>query len=1097
MKDRILRIFDFFSARKAPAATTVAAITAVCALVIIFRVNFQENIAAFFPKDEATAKYEQIYEKTGTGDKIAVIFSGDAADAAEAKEIFSTFHPLDEEADPMEVFSFIMDNAPYFVTEEDLLRLDSLISRDGYISEKMRQNRESLWNPSTEYSTQYLRNDPLGLLEPMLQRLKALNPLLDSNIQIGFVTSPYGGNESGMNARLSEALQQAKDSTLAACPDVEIYITGSPVVAAANATRIKKDTTLALCIAIVLIGLLLFLSFRRFSDVLWIAVTILFSSIFAVAVAGLCNPNLSVILLGIGTMVIGIAVNYPLHYADHLKHQSDRRSALKDIIEPLLVGNITTVGAFLTLTCLNSEAIRDFGVLGAAMLIGTIVFVLVFLPVFLPVPGPRKTIRLDFDRSFNPGPKTRRAATIIFILATAFVGWHGTQITFDSDLNNINYETSEQRKGFEILSSLGSIPDSSQTVYIAKESSNADEVLGGFDFLPSKQEQARRLADWTGFWENHTPELRIMKAEAAKAGFRPDAFEPFLNKVGTLFDVKDIDYFQPIASSIAKGSFFKGDSTYTSLKTLTVKDTESEAVKARLKADLPEGTIVFSAADLGNSLGRMMNEDFNDIGWICSLIVFFFLWLSFGRIELSLVSFLPLAIGWVWILGIMHLTGQQFNLVNIILATFIFGQGDDYTIFITEGLMYEYATGRKILSSYKNGIILSALIMFAGIGALIVAKHPAMHSLATVTMTGMVTVVAMACLIPPAVFRFFTMKRGQKRARPLTFSDILRTVYMMTVFVLAMIIMTPVTLIVRNKEHLHRILYILARIAINGIPGIRFTVRKEDDLKKPALYICNHQSHLDVLAIMSVNPKLAILTNDWAWNNIFYGRLIRHAQFFRANGIEQHIDDLRELVGKGYSILVYPEGTRSENSQILRFHRGAFVLARELGLDILPLCIHGFGDVMPKNDHIVHSSDIFLHIGRRESLPEGDIVEITRNYRHRYIEFYASLRKELETPAYNRNLVRAKYLYKGRDAEKQASRTLNAKALAAARLRPESGRYVIEEAGYGAFALLYALSNRDIEVDAYISDEEKYLVATGCAGLPENLHYHLRQKNIP
>ena len=1082
MKDRILHIFDFFSARKALAATVVAATVAVCALIIIFRVNFQENIAAFFPKDEDTARYEQIYQKTGSNDKIAVIFSGEDSDAAEAKEIFGTFYPLDDEADPMEIFTFIMDNAPYFVTEDDLLRLDSLMNREGYIAEKMRLNRESLWHPSTEYSTQYLRNDPLGLLEPMLQRLKALNPLQDSDVQIGFVTSPYGGNESGMNAKLSKTLQQAKDSTLAACPDVQIYITGSPVVAAGNATRIKKDSTLALCIAVVIIGLLLFLSFRRFADVLWIGITILFGSILAVAVAGLCNPNLSVILLGLGTMVIGIAVNYPLHYADHLKHQSDRRSALKDMIEPLLVGNITTVGAFLTLTCLNSEAIRDFGVLGAAMLIGTIVFVLVFLPVFLPVPGPRKTIRLDFDRNFNPGPKMRKLFGLLFILATAFVGWHGMQITFDTSLDNINYETPEQKKGFQILSSLNSIPDSSQTVYIAKESSIADEVLGGFDFLPSREEQKRRLADWTGFWENHVPELNLMKAEAAKAGFRPDAFEPFLEKTSTLFEPQDIDYFQPITASLAKGSFFKGDSTYTSLKTMTVKDAESEAFKARLRENLPEGTIVFSASDLGNSLGRMMNEDFNNVGWICSLIVFFFLWLSFGRIELSLVSFLPLAIGWVWILGLMHLTGQQFNLVNIILATFIF-----------EGLMYEYATGRKILSSYKNGIILSALIMFAGIGALIVAKHPAMHSLATVTMTGMVTVVAMACIIPPAVFRFFTMNRGQKRSRPLTFSDILRTIYMMTVFILAMIVLAPLSLIIRNKEHLHRLLYIIAKIAINGIPGVRFTVRKEDDLRRPALYICNHQSHLDVLAIMSVNPKLVILTNDWAWNNIFYGRLIRHAEFFRANGIEQHIEDLRELVEKGYSILVYPEGTRSENSEILRFHRGAFVLARELGLDILPLCIHGFGNVMPKNDHLVHSSDIFLHIGRRERLPEGDIVEITRNYRHRYIEFYSALSKELETPEFNRKLVRAKYLYKGRNAEKEARRTLNANTLRAALVKPENGRYVIEEAGYGAFALLYALSNRDIEVDAYISDEEKYLVATGCAGLPENLHYHLRQ----
>lgn len=84
--------------------------------------------------------------------------------------------------------------------------------------------------------------------------------------------------------------------------------------------------------------------------------------------------------------------------------------------------------------------------------------------------------------------------------------------------------------------------------------------------------------------------------------------------------------------------------------------------------------------------------------------------LSFGRLELSVIAFLPLAISWIWILGIMSL-GLEFNIVNIILATFIFGLGDDYTIFITEGMMHEYAYGKKMLSTYKNTVALSALIM--------------------------------------------------------------------------------------------------------------------------------------------------------------------------------------------------------------------------------------------------------------------------------------------------------------------------------------------------------------------------------------------------
>ena len=129
-----------------------------------------------------------------------------------------------------------------------------------------------------------------------------------------------------------------------------------------------------------------------------------------------------------------------------------------------------------------------------------------------------------------------------------------------------------------------------------------------------------------------------------------------------------------------------------------------------------DSAFVFSGGDIGRQLVEMLRGSFNYIGLVCSLVVFVFLLLSFRRIELALLAFLPLAVSWIWILGLMHLTGIQFNIVNIILATFIFGQGDDYTIFITEGLLYEYTTGKPRLASYKHSVVISALIMFAGIG---------------------------------------------------------------------------------------------------------------------------------------------------------------------------------------------------------------------------------------------------------------------------------------------------------------------------------------------------------------------------------------------
>src|SRR6516164_8504462 len=108
----------------------------------------------------------------------------------------------------------------------------------------------------------------------------------------------------------------------------------------------------------------------------------------------------------------------------------------------------------------------------------------------------------------------------------------------------------------------------------------------------------------------------------------------------------------------------------------------------------------------------------------CSYLLWFFLFWTYGRIELTMVSFIPMFIAWIWILGIMALAGIKFNIINIILSALIFGLGDDYSLFIMDGLLQEYKTGRKNLSSFKSSIILSAITTLAGLGVLIFAKHP-------------------------------------------------------------------------------------------------------------------------------------------------------------------------------------------------------------------------------------------------------------------------------------------------------------------------------------------------------------------------------------
>ena len=933
MKEIILKLHDFLRARKGWAGVLLAVLLTLSVLSAS-RLHFQEDISAFLPEDSR----EQLLSSAGD-EKMAVFFQGGTPE--ERKDAVYAFQDRWDEVFPdiylyegsaadqaAEVFGFLNANWPYFLVEADYARMDSLLAVPGYIPAKLEEDRLSLatGNP---FTSRYLRSDPLGLYSPVLKRLQEAQPAALQDTEILFFDSPYGSSESGQNGELLIGLNRIKEECARDFPSVHILSTGGPEVAVENARRIKTDSFLALAVALVLICLVLWFSYKRVQDVLWILLSIAVGAVFALGIIACFKDSISIIVLGIGCTVIGIAVNYPLHYIDHLKYCPDRRQALAEQVDPLLTGNITTVGAFLGLLLLKSEALHDFGFIGAVMLVGTILFVLVFLPVFVPVcEGERKVIKLDPARYFHPGEKTRRAVFMGFVALTVLFAFAGKKLRFDSNLHNINYMTADQAKGFALLESMSIASDAFP--------------------LPTWEEQQERIGLWNAFWDRHRDLPDHLIEEGLKAGFTAHGFQPFFDALDANWEPQERAYFQPVDFA-------------------------------------PQENVA-------GTLVSALSQDFDTIGLVCSLIVLIFLWISFGSLELTLIAFLPLALSWIWIRGIMGLTGLEFNIVNIILATFIFGMGDDYSIFITEGLEYEYKTGKKILHSYSNAVVLSAIIMFIGIGVLAFARHPALRSLGLVTVIGMITVVAMACYLPPIVYRWLHFKKGKRREQPLTILGMLSTVYIVLQMVLWMSLLSLLALFFPQGPAYNKVVRRIASWAMHVIPGCRYTVKNPhgEDFSKPAVYVCNHQSHLDVLALVALQPKLIFMTNDWVWKFPFYGAVIRKAGYFPASwGLSASSEHVKKMVAEGYSVVIFPEGTRTVDGSIGRFHRGAFLAARELGMDVLPLLIRGFHEALPKHDFLLRFHPLSLEIGERRQVPEeADIAAFTREMRHFYVDWY-------------------------------------------------------------------------------------------------------------
>lgn len=210
----------------------------------------------------------------------------------------------------------------------------------------------------------------------------------------------------------------------------------------------------------------------------------------------------------------------------------------------------------------------------------------------------------------------------------------------------------------------------------------------------------------------------------------------------------------------------------------------------------------------------------------------------------------------------------------------------------------------------------------------------------------------------------------------------------------------------KKKAKLHDMICNLSRTALVrvGLPGVKYSLDNPfgEDFGKPSIVICNHQSHLDLLPMLSLTPKLVILTTDWVWHNPFYGYIIRNADYLPASdGLDAILPKLRDLVAKGYSVAVYPEGTRSLDCRIGRFHQGAFFLARELDVDILPLVLYGAGKALPKHGRYLRKWPIHMEVDKRISPDElcrmGDTLkEQASHMRKYYIARYSEVADKIE-----------------------------------------------------------------------------------------------------
>ena len=800
-----LPLYRFFNSRKALMYSLMLISTAVF-LFFGLKLHFEEDISKLLPESSVESQLafgsielkDKIYIQVTSADEpistdilaqrteefVELLFEKDSSNHF----INNVLYKLEPEV-AINALDFVLEHIPSFIDTSAYATFEKMMEPEA-VQEQMWVNYNLMMEDETGEVTQAIAYDPLNLraavLGDMLEGAVGSFNLIDgqlfspdSTVALAFLAPAFRSLDSWASTNFSKMLSKAQKEFEAAHPDVKVHAHGDPIGSVSNAGRIRADLVLTVGISIVLILILIGLCFRSLSFIWEMLLPIIYGAAFSLACIYWIKGGMSLMALGLGAIVLGVAISYCLHVLIHHFFVGDPEKLLQDESTPVFLGCITTVGAFCSLLFTESDLLRDFGLFASFGLLGSTMFALIFLPHFLPkrhVDANDKTFRrlsrlnnLPFDK------KPWFLALIVVILVVGII--FSPKVKFDSDLRNLDYNSPAETEAESLFNAKNN--DGFFHLYFATVSTDIDEALEADKLLMPKLEtlkqqglvhsytdmipklfvtqadQEQRIAAWNAYWtdERKAEAIRMIDKGAKDFGLDPMMFYEFKDLLDAEYEPASLMESGVVPDNLL-GNFIEcnADNQYMVFTDVAMRFDEKDIVTDELVTN-PK-TFVLEPFYYCKSMVEIIHDDFNIAVWISSLFVLIILLVSFRNIITALLSFLPMVLSWFMVQGYMALLGLEFNLINIIISTFIFGVGVDYSIFITEGLLSEARTGsRDILTWHKIAIFFSAAILVIVVASLLFAVHPAIRSIGLITLIGMASTIMISYCLQPFAFR--------------------------------------------------------------------------------------------------------------------------------------------------------------------------------------------------------------------------------------------------------------------------------------------------------------------------------------------------------
>ncbi|MDY6437998.1 MAG: MMPL family transporter [Prevotella sp.] len=809
MTNLFIRLARYFRSHQAAYWLSMVALFA---FVVYFaaQIHLEEDINKLMPSsknEDGTTKLA--FADLKIKDKVFLLFEGkdvgklsaacdEFVDSLLAQDkdsvIGDIFYRMDEDLMP-DGIDYLSTHLPAYIDTAAYARFDTLLTREHFVRQ-MQKNHADMTGEFGEMFPELIQMDPMGMRDVLAEQMAPLMNagayktidnhffVPDSTVCIAFITPRYSSTNTGQGSAMFRMMNKQIEQFAKSHPNVRISYHGTPASGYYNSTQIKHDLTTTIAGALLLVLLLLLYCFRRWDTIPLLLLPIAFGTLFGLTMMYWLKGEFSLLALGIGGVVLGVAMSYVLHVMIHHQYVSDTEQLLRDQVKPVLLGCITTIGSFAGLLFVNTDLLRDFGLFAGFAILGTTLFSLAYLPQMLSKrTNPQAFKWLD---RINAYPIDRKRPLLIGLLLVTMIGV-GAYIAggthFDADMYNLSYEAEITKHSDRLLREKTYTGDKTQ--FFASQGRTMEEAIDNFALLDHKLDslqriglvksytrtnqlliplkvQQQRIDAWHRYWtpERQATVRKLINETAPQAGLRPEAFDTF-------FEVADADY-QPDAlykagiipegylSTLTEHSYGGDYLVFTSVRCQndSVRSSNSDYTRICDAVASNPHLLVLDTYYYTTDTLMQMSSDFDILQWLSMAFVFVVLLLSFHfNFRQALLGFAPILLSWLFVLGVMNLFGVQFNLISIIISTFIFGIGVDYSIFVMNGLI------QGNLQYHKTAVLLSAIILIITVSSMLLAQHPAIRSVGFSTLVGLLSAVILSYILQPAVFRWLNRNK--------------------------------------------------------------------------------------------------------------------------------------------------------------------------------------------------------------------------------------------------------------------------------------------------------------------------------------------------